>query len=91
RDTLRDHLYVHYEDRAVEHVFGVAAGLDSMAIGETQILGQLRAALVSAQRHGHVGPALNVLLQQALRVGKRVHSETGIDSVSHSLVEAGLL
>lgn len=90
RETLRDHLYVHYEDRAVEHAFTVAAGLDSMAIGETQILGQLRAALAGAQRHGHVGPALNVLLQHALRVGKRVHADTGIDSVSHSLVEAGL-
>lgn len=90
RETLRDHLYVHYEDRAVEHAFTVAAGLDSMAIGETQILGQLRAALAGAQRHGHVGPALNVLIQHALRVGKRVHADTGIDTVSHSLVEAGL-
>ena len=90
RERLREHLYVHYEDRAVEHAFTVAAGLDSMAIGESQILGQLRAALASAQRHGHVGPALNVLIQHALRVGKRVHSDTGIDSVSHSLVEAGL-
>jgi glutamyl-tRNA reductase len=90
RETLREHLYVHYEDRAVEHAFTVAAGLDSMAIGETQILGQLRAALTSAQRHGHIGPALNVLLQHALRVGKRVHTDTGIDTVSHSLVEAGL-
>jgi glutamyl-tRNA reductase len=90
RETLREHLYVHFQDRAVEHAFTVAAGLDSMAIGESQILGQLRAALGSAQRHDHVGSALNVLLQQALRVGKRVHTDTGIDAVSHSLVEAGL-
>lgn len=90
RETLRTHLYVHYEDSAVEHAFTVAAGLDSMAVGESQILGQLRCALAAAQERGHVGPALNVLLQQALRVGKRVHSETGIDSVSHSLVETGL-
>lgn len=90
RETLREHLYVHYEDSAVEHAFTVAAGLDSMAVGESQILGQLRTALGSAQERHHVGPALNVLLQQALRVGKRVHTETGIDAVSHSLVEAGL-
>jgi glutamyl-tRNA reductase len=90
RDVLREHLYVHYDDRAVEHAFTVAAGLDSMAVGETQILGQLREALAAAQRRGHVGPALNVLLQQSLRVGKRVHADTAIDTVSHSLVEAGL-
>lgn len=90
REGLRDHLYVHYEDRAVEHAFTLAAGLDSMAVGEAQILGQLRAALGDAQDHGHVGPALNVLFQQALRVGKRVHTDTEIDAVSHSLVETGL-
>ena len=90
RDTLRDHLYVHYDERAVEHAFTVAAGLDSMAVGETQILAQLRGALSEAQQHGHIGPALNVLLQQSLRVGKRVHADTAIDAVSHSLVEAGL-
>ncbi|KAB7746453.1 glutamyl-tRNA reductase [Nostocoides sp. F2B08] len=90
RSTLRDHLYIHYDDRAVEHAFTVAAGLDSMAVGETQILGQLRAALARAQDRGHVGPALNVLLQQSLRVGKRIHTDTAIDAVSHSLVEAGL-
>ena len=90
RETLRDHLYIHYDDRAVEHAFTVAAGLDSMAVGETQILGQLRGALTRAQDRGHVGPALNVLLQQSLRVGKRVHTDTAIDTVSHTLVEAGL-
>lgn len=88
---LRDHLYVHYEDRAIAHVFSVASGLDSMAIGEGQILGQLRAALHSAQKRGQAGVILNALFQQALRVGKRAHTETGIDSVSVSMVEAGLL
>jgi glutamyl-tRNA reductase len=88
---LRDHLYVHYEDRAIAHVFSVASGLDSMAIGEGQILGQLRAALRSAQNRGQAGVILNALFQQALRVGKRAHTETGIDSVSVSMVEAGLL
>lgn len=87
---LQPHLYVHYEDRGIAHAFSVAAGLDSMAVGEAQILGQLRDSLTRAQRRGHVGPALNTLLQQALRVGKRVHAETGIDEVSRSLVGAGL-
>ncbi|MFC7489948.1 MULTISPECIES: glutamyl-tRNA reductase [unclassified Knoellia] len=87
---LQPHLYVHYEDRGIAHAFSVAAGLDSMAVGEAQILGQLRDSLTRAQRRGHVGPALNTLLQQALRVGKRVHTETAIDDVSRSLVGAGL-
>ncbi|TQJ49430.1 glutamyl-tRNA reductase [Phycicoccus sp. SLBN-51] len=90
RDDLREHLYVHYEDRAIAHAFTVACGLDSMAVGEAQILGQMRTALRVAQRAGHAGPTLNSLFQQALRVGKRAHAETGIDSVSVSLVEAGL-
>jgi len=90
RDELREHLYVHYEDRAIAHAFTVACGLDSMAVGEAQILGQMRTALRESQKSGHAGPALNTLFQQALRVGKRAHTETGIDAVSVSLVEAGL-
>ena len=90
RTELTAHLYVHFEDRAVAHVFSVAAGLDSMAVGEAQILGQLRDALRAGQRAGTVGESLNSLLQQALRVGKRAHTETAIDPVSRSLVEAGL-
>jgi len=88
--VLREHLYVHYEDRAIAHVFSVACGLDSMAVGEGQVLGQLRAALRLAQERGHAGGILNTLFQQALRVGKRAHAETDIDSVSASMVEAGL-
>lgn len=90
REVLREHLYVHYEDRAIAHAFTVACGLDSMAVGEAQILGQMRTALRTAQRSGHAGTSLNGLFQQALRVGKRAHAETGIDSVSVSLVEAGI-
>jgi glutamyl-tRNA reductase len=90
RAELQPHLYLHYEEQAIAHAFTVAAGLDSMAVGETQILGQLRSALARAQRHQHVGPALNMLFQWALRVGKRVHTETQIDAVSGSLVVAGL-
>jgi glutamyl-tRNA reductase len=90
RTELTSHLYVHFEDRAVAHAFTVAAGLDSMAVGEAQVLGQLRDALRAGQRAGSVGESLNSLLQQALRVGKRAHHETAIDTVSRSLVEAGL-
>ncbi|STD02840.1 Glutamyl-tRNA reductase [Dermatophilus congolensis] len=90
RADLADHLYVHYEDRAVAHAFSVACGLDSMAVGEAQILGQMRAALADAQRHETAGPVLNTLFQQALRVGKKAHSDTAIDKAGPSLVERGL-
>lgn len=89
-DTLTDHLYVHYEDRAVSHLFSLACGLESMAVGESQVLGQLRESLASAQQQAHVGPALNPLFQHALRVGKRAHTDTAIDEVSRSLVQLGL-
>ena len=89
-EDLKEHVDLHYGDAAVGHVFNVAAGLDSMAVGESQILGQLRAALARAQAEGHVGSHLNSLVQQALRTGKQVHAETAIDEVSRSLVSAGL-
>jgi len=89
-ETLLPHLYVHYDDGAVSHLFRVAAGLDSMAVGEAQVLGQTRAALVRGQQQGTVGPVLNTLFQQALRVGKRVHAETGIDRAAPTLVSAAL-
>ncbi|MEO9324371.1 glutamyl-tRNA reductase [Nocardioides sp. C4-1] len=89
-ETMLPHLYVHYDDGAVAHLFQVAAGLDSMAVGEGQILGQAREALRSGQEAGTVGTALNSLFQQALRVGKRARAETGIDRVAPTLVTAGL-
>jgi glutamyl-tRNA reductase len=89
-DELTAHLYVHYEDRAVQHLFTVACGLDSMVLGESQILGQLRAAYRGAQGAGATGRVLNGALEQALRVGKRVHAETGIDRAGASLVSVGL-
>ena len=89
-ETMLPHLYVHYDDGAVAHLFQVAAGLDSMALGEGQILGQTREALRLGQEVGSVGSALNVLFQQALRVGKRSRAETGIDQVAPSLVSAAL-
>ncbi|HVY09220.1 MAG TPA: glutamyl-tRNA reductase [Mycobacteriales bacterium] len=89
-DVLTDHLYVHYEDRAVQHVFEVAAGLDSMVLGEQQILGQLRSALNLAREESTIGRALGSVVDNALRVGKRAHSETGIDRAGRSIVAAGL-
>jgi glutamyl-tRNA reductase len=84
------HLYVHYDDGAVSHLFHVASGLDSMVVGEGQILGQTREALRVGQEAGTIGPALNTLFQQALRVGKRVHAETDIDKAAPSLVSVAL-
>ncbi len=89
-EDVLEHLYVHYDDGAVSHLFNVAAGLDSMVLGESQILGQTREALRVGQDAGTVGPSLNALFQQALRVGKRSHAETDIDRVAPSLVSAAL-
>ncbi len=89
-EQLRPHLYVHYEDRAVQHLFSVACGLDSMVVGESQILGQVRTALAVAQEQGSAGRVLNDLVQRALRVGKRARTETGIDQAGRSLVGVGL-
>lgn len=88
--ALGGHLYVHYDDAAVQHLFAVAAGLDSMVVGEAQILGQLRSAYAAAQGAGTIGRQLHELCQQALRVGKRVHTETQIDAASTSLVAVGV-
>lgn len=89
-EAMLPHLYVHYDDAAVSHLFQVTAGLDSMVVGEAQILGQAREALRIGQELGSVGPALNVLFQQALRVGKRAHAETDIDHAAPSLITAAL-
>ncbi|CCK28358.1 Glutamyl-tRNA reductase [Streptomyces davaonensis JCM 4913] len=89
-DELTPYLYVHYEDRAVHHLFSVACGLDSMVVGEGQILGQIKDSLARAQDLHTAGRLLNDLFQQALRVGKRAHSETGIDRAGQSLVTFGL-
>jgi glutamyl-tRNA reductase len=88
-DDLKRHLYVHWEGQAVLHLFEVACGLDSMVVGESQILGQLRRAYASA-RDGGAGPTLHELFQKALKVGKRAHSETAIDQAGRSLVTVGL-
>ncbi|MEW2403970.1 glutamyl-tRNA reductase [Streptomyces sp. NPDC046862] len=89
-DEFTPYLYVHYEDRAVHHLFSVACGLDSMVVGEGQILGQIKDSLARAQELHTAGRLMNDLFQQALRVGKRAHSETGIDRAGQSLVSFGL-
>ncbi|WDZ85481.1 glutamyl-tRNA reductase [Micromonospora cathayae] len=88
--ALANHLYVHYDAAAVDHVFRVAAGLDSMVVGEAQILGQLRDAYHWAAGADATGRLLHELMQQALRVGKRAHAETGIDRAGQSVVSAAL-
>lgn len=89
-EELKPELYVHYGERAIAHLFNVAAGLDSMVVGESQILGQVRDAFRLAQTSGTTGRVLGELFQYALRVGKRAHAETGIDAAGRSLVTVGL-
>ncbi|MDO5033105.1 glutamyl-tRNA reductase [Corynebacterium sp.] len=85
-EELRTYLYVRYADAAAEHLMTVTAGLDSMVMGEQQIIGQVRTAYQSASEQGTVGPRLHALAQSALRTGKRVHSETEIDEAGSSMV-----
>ncbi|MEJ5997678.1 glutamyl-tRNA reductase [Corynebacterium sp. H130] len=85
-DTLREHLYVRYADAAAEHMLTVTSGLDSMVVGEQQIIGQVRTAYQRAGEIGTVGQALHSLTQVALHTGKRVHSETDIDDAGASMV-----
>jgi glutamyl-tRNA reductase len=89
-EEFADHLYVHYDDAAVAHLFSVAAGLDSAVLGESEILGQVGAAWEAAREEGTAGPTLNLLFRHALEAGKRVRTETGIargiTSVSHAAV-----
>jgi glutamyl-tRNA reductase len=87
---LTRHLYVHYEDRAIQHLLLVACGLDSMVIGESQILGQVRQALSFARAQGTLSRTLSDLGSLALRAGKRAQTETGIHRAGASLVSVGL-
>jgi glutamyl-tRNA reductase len=85
---LASSVYVHQESRAVEHAFSVASGLDSMVLGEAQILGQLKDAYRVAMELGSTGPILNKLFQAAFAAAKRVRSETGIGANAVSLAGA---
>ena len=89
-DELSPYVYVHYEERAVQHLFSVTASLDSMLVGEHQILGQVRAAFRLAQERGDAGTALHDAVEHALHAAKRAHAETGIDAAGTTLVEFGL-
>jgi len=87
---LTAHLYVHYEDRALAHLLAVACGLDSVVVGEEQILGQVRSALKLAEENGTVGRVLGELGRLALRAGKRARTETGIARAGQSLVSVAI-
>jgi len=87
---LTQYLYVHYEDRAVSHLLAVAAGLDSMVVGEDQILGQVRSAVKLAAEYGTAGRVLGELGQLALRTGKRARAETGIGRAGLSLLSVAV-
>lgn len=87
---LAPYAYVHYDGEAVRHAYRVATGLDSLVVGEAQILGQLRDAYGIASEQDATGRLLHELMQQALRVGKRAHTETGIDRAGQSVVSAAL-
>jgi glutamyl-tRNA reductase len=87
---LTKYAYVRYAEAAVEHLFSVASGLDSAVIGEQQVLGQVRRAYSAAEANHTVGRTLHELSQRALLVGKRVHSETGIDAAGASVVSVAL-
>ena len=85
---LRSLCAVFFDEGAVAHTFSVASGLDSLVVGESQILGQVKSALAASQTQQTAGTVLNSLFQQAIRVGKRVHTETGIGAAGRSLVTA---
>jgi glutamyl-tRNA reductase len=87
---LTKYAYVRYSEAAVEHLFAVASGLDSAVVGEAQVLGQVRRAYAAAEANRTVGRVLHELAQRALAVGKRVHTETGIDAAGASVVSVAL-
>ncbi|HET9564278.1 MAG TPA: glutamyl-tRNA reductase [Mycobacterium sp.] len=87
---LTKYAYVRYAEAAVEHLFAVASGLDSAVVGEQQVLGQVRRAYAAAEANHTVGRTLHELAQRALSVGKRVHTETGIDAAGASVVSVAL-
>src|SRR5207248_1877274 len=82
-------LYVHYEDRAVQHLLSMTCGLESMVVGESQILGQVRQALALARKHQTLDHTLDDLGMLALRTAKRAHTQTGIDRAGANLVTVG--
>jgi glutamyl-tRNA reductase len=88
-EELAEPLYSHYEDDAAEHLFSVAAGIDSMVLGESQILVQVREAFRRADAEGAVGPVLSALFRGAVKTGRRARAETAIGASPAAFVEAG--
>lgn len=93
REEFTSHLYMYEDKQAIDHLFRVACGLDSMVLGETQILGQVRSAFLLSQNLNGTGTWFNMLFKQAITLSKRAHSETAIGenavSVSYAAVELG--
>jgi len=90
KEQCREYLYIYYDRDAVHHLFMVAASLDSMIVGEAQILGQLKEAYRHASRLGYTGPLLNRLLHKSFSVAKRVRTETAIGSAAVSISYAAV-
>ena len=88
-EALAEPLYSHYEQDAADHLFAVAAGLDSMVLGETQIHAQVREALRRAERERAAGPRLTALFHAASRAGRRVRAETGLGAAPDAFVALG--
>ncbi len=89
-DSLAESLYTYHDDAAVAHLFGVAAGLDSMIIGEGEVLGQVREAWQAAEREGTAGQLLSRTFRHAVHVGKRARHETGIGRHAVSVSSAAV-
>ena len=88
--ALGDELYTIAEPHSLHHLFKVAAGLDSMVIGETEILGQLKDAYALAHQHQHTGARLNKAFQRAFNVAKHIRTETNIQRGSVSVMSAAV-
>jgi len=88
-EDFSDRLHGLYEDEAVAHLFEVSSGIDSMVVGEPQILSQVRRAFRTADGEGAVGPTLSALFRQAIRVGRRARAETDIARSASTLAMAG--
>src|SRR5258708_2829502 len=89
-DQLNPSLYHHYDHDAVRHLFRVSAGLESMLLGEAEILGQVRDAYLRAHEGRVTGPVLNRLFQAALEIGKRVRAETDLGTRPMGVASAGM-
>jgi glutamyl-tRNA reductase len=87
---LGEEIYAHAEPQSLHHLFKVASGLDSMVLGETEILGQLKQAYALAQAHKHTGAKLNKAFQRAFNVAKHIRTETNIQRGSVSVASVGV-